>query len=305
MIEIRRILCPIDFSEFSRHALDHAIAVARRYHSTITVLNVCPPVPATPVVPGIPMIPVTAAPPADLDALLVSLKRFADAETGTPVPMQFEIGQGDAAREILDRARALPSDLIVMGTHGRSGFDRLVLGSVTEKVIRRAPCPVLTVPPLVEKTAESPAALFSRILCAVDFSDVSLHALEYAFSLATSIEGARLTLMHVVEVMPAPTASEPARDSEGKALDAYVAAAAEARTRRLEQLVPDSVRANTTVETVLAIGRAHVEILRIATERQADVIVLGTHGFAISQLLFGSTAQQVTRQATCPVLTVR
>ena len=305
MIEIRRILCPVDFSEFSRHALDHAVAVARRYGSTVTVLNVCPPVPATPLLPGAPPVPITVAAPADLDALLVSLKRFADAETGTAVPMQVEIGQGNPAREILDHARTLPSDLIVMGTHGRSGFDRLVLGSVTEKVIRRAPCPVLTVPPLVENTAESPAQLFSRILCAVDFSDASLRALEYAFSLAAGVQGARMTLMHVVEVMPAPTASEPARDAEGRALDAYVAAAAEARTRRLEQLVPDSVRAHSTVEQVLAIGRAHLEILRIATERQTDVIVLGTHGFTISQLLFGSTAQQVTRQATCPVLTVR
>lgn len=304
MIEIRRILCPIDFSEFSRHALDHAVAVARRYDATVTVLNVCPPVPAAPLVPGAPFAAVTMAAPGDLDALLASMKRFVDAET-TPVPMQFEIGEGDAAREILDRARAIPSDLIVMGTHGRSGFDRLVLGSVTEKVVRRAPCPVLTVPPLVENTAGAPARLFSRILCAVDFSDASLRALEYAFSLAAGVEGARVTLMHVVEVMPAPKPSEPAGEAEAKALDAYVAAAAEARTRRLEQLVPDSVRAQSTVEQVLAIGRAHLEILRMATERQADVIVLGTHGFAISQLLFGSTAHQVTRQATCPVLTVR
>jgi nucleotide-binding universal stress UspA family protein len=305
MIELRRILCPIDFSESSRHALDHAMAVARRYGSTVTMLNVCPPLSAMPLLPGAPPVPVTIAAPADRDALLASMKRFADAENGTAVPMQFEIADGDAAREILDRARAIPSDLIVMGTHGRSGFDRLVLGSVTEKVVRRAPCPVLTVPPLVENTAASSAQLFRRILCAVDFSEASLRALEYAFSLAAGVEGARVTLMHVVEVMPAPKPSESAKDAEAKALDAYVAAAAEARTRRLEQLVPDSVRAQSTVEHVLAIGRAHLEILRVATERQADVIVLGTHGFAISQLLFGSTAHQITRQATSPVLTVR
>ncbi len=305
MIPIRRILCPIDFSEFSRRALDHATAIARRYDSTVTVFNVSAVLPAVTLAAGSPLLPIAPPTPADLEALLVSMKRFADAET-TAVPMQFEIGEGDAAHEVLDRARSLPSDLIVMGTHGRSGFRRLLLGSVTEKVIRSAPCPVLTVPRPADEEAEPlPAPRFSRIVCAVDFSDASLHALEYAFSLAAGADAGHVTLVHVVEVMPAPPRAVSGSDVEAKALDAYVAAAADARRQRLDQIVPDSVRAQCKVDQVLAIGRAHVEILRLATERHADVIVLGAHGFQISQLLFGSTAQQVIRQAPCPVLTVR
>lgn len=88
-------------------------------------------------------------------------------------------------------------------------------------------------------------------------------------------------------------------------LGAYVAAAAEARAERLERIVPDSARANCTIERTLAIGKAHHEILRIAAERDSDLIVLGAHGFGIAQLLFGSTAHQVVRQARCPVLTIR
>jgi len=184
MIEIRRILCPIDFSEFSRHALDHAVAIARRYDATVTVLNVCALVPATAYAPGTPILPVSVPTPDDLDALLASMKRFVETEVGLAVPMRFEIGEGNAASEILDRATAIPSDLIVMGTHGRSGFERLVLGSVTEKVIHKAACPVLTVPRPMADAVPVPDRLFTRILCAVDFSDTSLRALVYELSLA-------------------------------------------------------------------------------------------------------------------------
>jgi nucleotide-binding universal stress UspA family protein len=303
MIEIRQILCPIDFSEFSRHALDHAVAIARRYGSTISVFNVCPLVPATAYAPGTPMLPVSVPTPGDLEGLLASMKRFVETEVGTGAPMRFEIGEGDAASEILDRATAMPSDLIVMGTHGRSGFDRLVLGSVTEKVIHKATCPVLTVPRPMEDVVPLPGVLFKRILCAMDFSDSSLRALEYAMSLAQE-KDARLTLMHVVEVTPAPQ-SEARGDAEARALGVYVAAAAQARAEQLQRIVPDSVRTCCTVESTLAIGKAHREILRIAAEQASDIIVLGAHGFGLAQLMFGSTAHQIVRHARCPVLTIR
>jgi nucleotide-binding universal stress UspA family protein len=303
MIEIRRILCPIDFSDFSRHALDHAVAIARRYESTMTLLHVCPLAPSIAYAPATPVLPVLVPTPGDLEGLLASMKRFAETEVGSSVPMQFEIGEGNAAPEILDRAKAIPSDLIVMGTHGRSGFERLVLGSVTEKVIHKATCPVLTVPrPMTDAVPASPV-LFNRILCGIDFSDASLDALEYAFSLAQEAD-AHLTLVHVVEVSPAPE-SEVRGDVEARALGAYVAAAAHARAEQLQQLVPDSVKDQCRVETVLAIGSAHREILRIAAERGSDIIVLGAHGFGVSQLLFGSAAHRIVRQAHCPVLTIR
>jgi nucleotide-binding universal stress UspA family protein len=303
MIEIRRILCPIDFSDFSRHALDHAVAIARRYESTLTLLHVSPLLPASAFAPGMPILPVSIPTPGDLEALLASMKQFAVTEVGASVPMQFEIGEGSAASEILDRATAIPSDLIVMGTHGRSGFERLVLGSVTEKVIHKAACPVLTVPRQMDDVVTASPVLFQRIVCAIDFSDASLEALEYAMSLAQEAN-AHLTLVHVVEVSAAPQ-SEARGDVEARALGAYVAAAANARAEQLQQIVPDSVRTQCRVETVLAIGSAHREILRIASERESDIIILGAHGFGIAQLLFGSAAHQVVRQARCPVLTIR
>lgn len=303
MIAIRRILCPIDFSDFSRHALDHAVAIARRYESTLTLLHVYPLMPSLAYAPGTPVLPVFVPTPDDFEALRASMKRFADTEAGSSVPMQFDVGEGDAASGILDRARALPSDLIVMGTHGRSGFERLLLGSVTEKVIHKAPCPVLTVPPPMADAVPASPVLFRRILCGIDFSDASLRALEYALSLTQDAD-AQLTLVHVVEVSATP-AVEARGDIEAPALGAYVAAAAHARAEQLQQLVPEGGTSHARIETVLAIGSAHREILRVAGERSSDIIVLGAHGVGVSQMMFGSAAHQIVRQATCPVLTVR
>jgi len=303
MIEIRRILCPIDFSEHSRLALDHAVAVARWYGATITVFNVVALVPAMAYAPGTPMLPMTVPTADDRHALLASVKRFAESETAAGVPMQFELSEGDAATEILERSASRASDLIVMGTHGRRGFDRLVLGSVTEKVIRKARCPVMTVPPGTAEAVPAPP-LFKRVLCAIDFSDASLHALDYALSLAEEAD-AHLLLAHVVEVAPAPQDTHSETSLESRSLDDYVAAAAQARAERLQRLVPDSVRTYSTVATTLAIGQAYREILRIASEQHSELIVLGAHGHSIAGLLFGSTAHHIVRQARCPVLTIR
>ena len=297
MTRFRQILCPIDFSDFSRHALNHARTIAAQHASTLTLLHVCP-VAVAPYALGLPVVTVSMPPPVDVRAVVESMRHFARTEAGTSVATQFEIGEGDVASEILDRAAAMPSDLIVMGTHGRSGFERLVLGSVTEKVIRKATCPVLTVPQPMEDVI--PAA-FTRILCAIDFSDTSLRGLEYALSLMQDT-GAHLTLVHVVEVSPAPAVEG---DREERALGAYVAAAAHARAERLQRMIPENLNAHPCVETVVAIGSAHKEILRIAAERACNVIVLGAHGFGVTRLLFGSAAHHIVRQAHCPVLTVR
>jgi nucleotide-binding universal stress UspA family protein len=302
MIEIRRILCPVDFSDYSRHALDHAVAMAKWYDSTITVFNVCPLVPATAYAPGTPMLPVTVPTPDDLAALLAAMKRFAESDAGASVPVEFEIGEGNAATEILERSAALPSDLIVMGTHGHHGFDRLVLGSVTEKVIRKARCPVLTVSPGTLDAVPAPP-LFKRILCAIDFSDAALKALDYAMSLAEEAD-AHLTLAHVVEVTPPPHSQSEA-SVESRSLGAYVAAAAQDRAERLQRLIPEPARTYCTVDTTLAIGKAYRELLRIASEQRSELIVLGAHGHSIAELLFGSTAHHIVRQAHCPVLTIR
>ena len=306
MIEIRRILCPIDFSDFSRRAFDHAVAIARWYESTITLLHVCAVVPVAAYAPGSGVLPSAALTPEDRDALLAAMKRFAEGEARTKVPIEFDIVEGSTAAAILEKADAMPADLLVMGTHGRSGFERFVLGSVTEKVLRKAASPVLTVPKGLPDVVPAPPVLFKQIVCATDFSDCSMHALNYAISLAKEAD-AHLTVVHVIELPPdVPREVHETVLAGPRSLREYIALAEEDRRARLKDAIPDAVRAYCTVDTVLATGSPYREILRVAEEQKAELLVIGIHGRgAVDRLLFGSTAQHLVRQASCPVLTLR
>ena len=306
MIDIGRILCPIDFSDFSRRALDHAVAIAKRYESTITLLHVSALVPTAVYPPGSVVLSTALLTPADREAVLAAMQRFAEAEVGTAIPIEFDIAEGFAAAEILTKADSLPADLLVMGTHGRSGFERLILGSVTEKVLRKAGCPVLTVPRAVPDALPVSSVLFKRILCAIDFSDCSMHALNYAISLAQEADS-DLTVMHVIELPPdIPREVYETSLAAQRLMQEYAARTEEDARTGLKNAIPDTVRACCTVDTVLASGKPYREILRVAEERTADLLVIGIHGrSAIDRLVFGSTAQHLVRQASCPVLTLR
>ena len=303
MIEIKRILCPIDFSDHSRHALDHAVAIARWYESTITMLHVCTAIPVAAYAPGTPILPSAVLTPADRDELRASMKRLADDEGAGDLPVETEIIEGNTVGEILAMAERIPSDLLIMGTHGRSGFERLVLGSATEKVLRKAACPVLSVPRGVKDAVPAAPVVFKNVLCAIDFSECSMNALNYAISLAQEAD-ARLTVLHVLEFAPEWPTREAGRVEDS--VTDYVTEVEKERRTRLAAAVPDSVREFCAVETAMAYGSPYVEILRAADEQNSDLIVIGVHGRnAADVLFFGSTVQHVVRQAACPVLTLR
>ena len=306
MIEMKRILCPIDFSDHSRLALDHAVAIARWYKSTLTLLHVCTAVPVAAYAPGTLILPSAVLTPADRGELLAMMRRLAADEGVGHVPVETEIAEGNTVGEILHAAERLRSDLLVMGTHGRSGFERLVLGSVTEKVLRKATCPVLSVPRGAKDAVPVAPVVFKDILCAIDFSDCSMNALAYAMSLAQESD-ARLTVLHVLELAPDwPPRAGGETEVWSQHITDYIAAAEQDRRERLAATVPESVRAYCAVETVMANGTPYREILRVAEERASGVIVIGIHGRSAADVLFfGSTAQHVVRQATCPVLTLR
>ena len=264
MIEIQRILCPIDFSEYSRHALDHAVALARWYGSTITVLHVFSTTPVAAFAPGMPNFEPIVLTSADRDQLLVDVKRFIDTESAPGVSIDAEIREGDAVGEIL--SLATEADLLVLGTHGRSGFERLLLGSVTEKLLRKASCPVLTVPRRHPDAVPATPVLFRQILCAVDFSECSMHALNYAMSVAQEAD-AHLTVLNVMgdelDVTPDAYGAIIMNDLESLA-DFRKRHQDEAR-RRLNEAVPESVAAYCSVETMVSSGgKPSREILRIA-----------------------------------------
>lgn len=295
---VRRILCPTDFSDFSQRALAHATALARWYDAPITLLYVSPMMPSVGGFP--PLVSPVALEPLSHEHTLEDLRGFGAPAIAAGVQVNVVVRDGSAGTQILEEARDGGADLLVMGTHGRGGFERLVLGSVTEKVLRKAPCPVLTVSlPAGERVPHEPPEL-RRLLCATDLSPASAEALRSALSLA-QLAGARLILLHVLDW--------PQHEVPGHRyfdVPEYRRHLEQEAARQLQAAVPPEVRERCAVQDVVAVGTPWREILRVAAEEEIEMVVMGVHGRnALDRLLFGSTAHHVVRQAPCPVLTVR
>jgi nucleotide-binding universal stress UspA family protein len=292
MLTLSRILCATDFSEVSAKAERYAIALAARYEARLSLLHVDPPMP---------MLSPYGEIPVDI-GMFEEQRRQAELEMkaareraqAAGVTVDAEVRGGSPAREILSTARQ-DVDLIVIGTHGRGGVEHLLLGSVAEKVLRKAQCPVLVVP---AGAGADQGVLFSRILCPIDGSAASAAAVAFAVSLARETDGT-LRLLEVVEPLPVV--------SEIDALDAEAyekQAAALARTT-LHDAVGAEVRDWCRVEEEVAFGKASQRIVEAARDGAADIIVMGVRGRnALDLFTFGSTTNDVVRRAGCPVLVV-
>jgi nucleotide-binding universal stress UspA family protein len=299
-IPIRHVLTPVDFSQTSRRALHVAVAVARRHSAEVTALHVTPHT-----------LPPLSALAASLSGaleghererlrhdLLEELQLFvAPVANGTSVSCAVE--EGNIAGTILQQIESRPYDLLVVGTHGHDQLEKLVLGSVTEKVLHRAPCPVLTVPSAPEN-APPPEGAFRRILCPVDFSPATAQAVVHAVALARESDG-RVILLHAVEGLFDLEPPDLRFD-----VSEYVRLATARARERLRCVVAEEDAPWLEGEPLVVRGTAHREILRVAAESAADLIVMGVHGRSgLNLLLFGSTARHVVRDAACPVLTLR
>jgi nucleotide-binding universal stress UspA family protein len=295
VITFTHIVCPIDFSDTSARALAYAVAFAAWYDASLTVLHVA----TTFDKPSVPVADGTTSPyPGSRDDLLARVERAIDRAGGTALRVRPLVQEGVATELIVQCGRALKTDLLVMGTHGLTGFHRLLLGSVTEKVVRTAVCPVLTVPPGAPAAAIGTLSL-KQILCPVDFSRSAVTALQYAVALARQVNG-RLTALYALEV-PEPddffTDVDPDRIGREQLMRDHA-------SRRLATLLTEE--SDAWCDTRVVAGRAYKVILEEAATLKADLIVMGAQGSSgIELMLYGSNTQHVVRAATCPVLTVR
>ena len=296
MIRIRRIVCPVDFSEFSRRALERAAVLARWYEAELVALYAAPLVPVSfPLAPGVSQATLE---PFDVEAMAGELRAFTAEVSATCPRLQVMVRPGAAAPVILDLARraggrsAGPRDPRPLGIPKARA--RLRRGE------RRAQgaLPVLTVPCAVEGHPDKP--VFEHVLCGVDFLETSQRAVEYAVSLAEEANG-RLTLLHTIEWVP--DERRPTHTTFG--LNLYRQAVLTEARARLAELVPAGARDWCQIDMRVACGEPSVEILRAAAAERADLVVLGAgHQGPIDRMLFGATTPQVLRQASCPVLTV-
>ncbi|MFB6368144.1 MAG: universal stress protein [Gemmatimonadota bacterium] len=299
MTNIDRILFPTDFSESSHQALPYAVALAETHDAELHLLH------ASVLHASDPANPSHHFP--EMENLTTELEERADermkeltsehAPDGLTVVREQRRGIS-APPVILEYVDEEEIDLVVMGTHGRRGLRHLMLGSVTEEVVRQAPCPVLTV-----RELETPGAVegFETVLAPVDFSEHSELALRHAVGLAQDF-GADLQLLHVVEEITYPDFYYPAPVT-GEQM------AAEIRERvkgRLEEAVARIGEAGVSASVHVVEGRPAPGIAEFAEENGADLVVVGTHGLTgIKRALLGSVAEGVVRRSRPPVLTVK
>jgi nucleotide-binding universal stress UspA family protein len=298
----QQILCPVDFSDSSSQAIQYATALARLHKSLLTVLHVAPPPQAKAALPSFDQSGTGISETRRLATEAAAL--FEDA-TNAGIKIEVLIECGQPARQILTRAASLPADVIVLGTHGTGGFEHLMLGSVAEKVVRKATCPVFTVPPNAQLAS---GAAFKKLVCAVDFSEWSLAALDEACALAEDARGS-VTAVHVIEW---PWNEPPTPHLEGippqqaAALLDYRRYLETMAKSRLDAVTEEVGRGRCRIETRIAHGKPYAELLCAIEREHADLMVIGVHGrSALDVFFFGSTTHQIVRRAPCPVLTLR
>lgn len=301
MLTLRSILCPIDFSEHSRDALRWAEALADRHQSRLIVLSAVDPVLAegARVKLGVDLAAAEVEP---------SLREFAAASWRTQARGEdavFQVQVGEPADVILDAAKG--ADLVVMGTHGLGGVRKWLLGSTTQRVLRRAQTPVLAIPAGAAtpggagaagptfRSGEVAAGEITSVLAASDLSDVSLNAMRWAVRFATAY-GVPLTLAHVVE----PVVVAPQWQPYVQTTDQDRIAAAHNRLQRLAEEVSAG-----PAETIVSLGRPDEAIASIAEQRAPGLIVLGLGGrTGFLDPRPGSIAYRVLCGAKAPVLVV-
>jgi nucleotide-binding universal stress UspA family protein len=173
------------------------------------------------------------------------------------------------------------------------------LGSVAEKVLRKSPCPVLTVSSSPERV-DGEEVFFKKIMCPVDFGTASVKALEFALSLAQESD-AQLILLHVVESL-----FEDSTEKKTLSRTKLRRRLEEEALEKLTKAVPEQALDWCRCEEVVSSGRPYQQILKWGKDNDVDLIVMGVHGRgAVDLMIFGSTTHQVVRQAPCPVITIR
>lgn len=298
-MDIQRILFPTDFSDRSERALPYALYLAEEFGAELHLFHA---------------VVLHGDDPAnreqdfpDLDEAYRELRSWAsgrmdraaaDAE-GREVSIVKAQDRGIAAAPtIVEYADDHDVDLVVVPSHGRRGVRRMLLGSVAEEVLRTAGCPVLT---LKADGGEPPAGRIERIVVPVDFSEHADLALASAGALADRV-GAELQVVHVIPELSYPDPYF----ADAAALRAMTKAAREEVPQALAEKVDEVLGEDASVETHMVVGRPAGEIAAFAEERDADLIVMGSHGrTGLERVFLGSVAEGVVRQASRPVLTVK
>jgi len=297
-IQMKKIICSTDFSDLSNHAVNYGIALAKEFGIKLYLCHVIDLSSAT----------MYGEATFAFEAQNRHMEEYAHAQLKqligeNDIDWEPLVTAGRAADEIARMSEENDADMVITATRGRSGLKRLVLGSVTEQLMRILPCPLLT----VKSPGQEPSASveqevsFKRILIGCDFSPDSALAYEYGLSLAQEFQS-ELHLAHVI----APPIYKDMPKPHIEARDKLRHDLREQLNERLNKLIPEEAFNWCTPKTTLLAGNPHEELAKYALLHGIDLIVLGVRGHgSVERLFVGSTTDRVVRKALCHVLSVR
>lgn len=286
MTELSQVLCAVDFSDPAQVAFTRALALCVERNAHLTVVH------------AVPLDQRFRARARDRMNARARLQRLADRKG---VRLRVRVQQGEPTGIILLHANARPFDLLVIGSHRRTGWERFRLGSVAEQVIQNSTCRVLVVAAAEQDKRGSKSDTIRSIVCPMDFTRASTAAVADAFSLANEM-GCRLTLLHVLQALSSSSTSRFARDF---VTPEHRQRLTEAARRRMEASFPPDVREPATVQTRVTTGKPSDAIVRVATAVDADLVIMGvTARGALGRRFIGSTAARVMGRTGCAVLAV-
>ena len=290
-IQPQKIMCAVDFSDYTATIFSYSVALCKKFHAKLFLVNV--------------VIDVntlldhneTALDTAALQRSHIrnAQGRLEDMVNDLTLENELLIGQGNPADEVSRLALEQKIDMVITATHGKSGFKRFMIGSVTEKLMKTIHCPLI-----VLRTREHDVRYsagfemkLKKILVGCDFSSDSKLAFDYGLSLAQEFQ-AELYLAHVIK---------PVEHEENREIFNELRAR---REGQLQMMVPDACRNWCTPKTTLLDGEPYKALMNYAKEQDVDMIVLGIRGHTLwEKLLVGSTTDRVIRHSPCPVLVVR
>ncbi|SMD08687.1 Nucleotide-binding universal stress protein, UspA family [Desulfocicer vacuolatum DSM 3385] len=323
-IQPQKIMCAMDFSDYSPTILSYSVALCKEFDARLFLCHVVMNVPAMLGTSETSLDPIQLQQSHNRSAQEMLEKMAAEV----PLPCEVILGKGDAADELSRIAQEKEIDMVVTATQGQSAMARLLIGSVTEKLMKTIQCPLLVLHTQKHEFFPPPdhGIKMDKILVGCDFSSDSRLAFEYGMSLAQEFQ-ASLHLAHVIK----PTehlALKPENDFDLSPGDyyrltsptLYLETASEKHETRinkikeirnklihqLHRMVPEESQHWCTPETILLDGEPYRELIHYAQDEEMDLIVLGIRGHTLlEKLMVGSTTHRLIRQSPCPVLAVR
>lgn len=275
--EPRLILVPTDLSDPAAHALRYASSLAERLGARLLVIYAEPFIPSTNFTANTAGV-FELSRDAMMAAARKELQQHAERNVRASVPFDLRVIVGEPPDAIVAQVTESGAELVVMGTHGRTGMSRLMVGSVTEAVMRIVPVPVIAVNPLASDTAE-----MEKVVCPVNFTPACREALRHAAALA-SRSGAPLVLLHAVD-------------------DGQTEAGIEER-KRLHDWLPAELADRCELKLISSTHEAD-RIVETAAKVRAQLIALGvTADRSATEPLLGTIAERVVQRSGCPVLTL-